>query len=193
MASKELWHYFFEPVEDDKKANIIKLLTNAGVKSYKYNTEQFYYDDVCVPGMVFFNKPNSKLYDFLREVSQQGVRRVLSVGVEAELSSKEIWSLLQCGVEDAFSLCSSSDFGNEIAARLEHWEDIDEIIESQLIEQNLIGKSPIWIKTLRQIVHIARFTDASILITGESGTGKELMARLVHSLDKMRGKNSLGV
>jgi transcriptional regulator with GAF, ATPase, and Fis domain len=191
MATRDLWHYFFEPVEDDKKAKIIKLLSDAGVNSCQYNSDQFYNNDACLSGIVFFNEPNSNLYSFLKEVSQQGLCRVLAVAVDTALSSKEIWSLLQCGAEDAFSLCHFSDFGDEIAARLKHWEQIDEIIESPLVEQNLIGKSPVWIKTLRQVVHIARFTDASILITGESGTGKELMARLIHSLDKVRGKNSL--
>ncbi len=194
MASKELWHYFFEPVEEDKKAKIIKLLSNAGVKSSQYNSDRFYSNEVgLLPGIVFFNQPNSRLYNFLKEVSQQGMRRVLTVAVDAELSSNDIWSLLECGAEDAFSLCRLPDFGDEIATRLEHWERVDEIIESSLVKQNLIGKSPVWIKILRQVVHIARFTDASILITGESGTGKELMARLIHALDKTRGKNSLVV
>lgn len=193
MASKELWHYFIEPVADHQKAPIIKLLTNAGVKSLQYDCDQFYCRDASQPGIVFFKRVDSQLYDFLKEISQQRLCRVLCVAVEAELSSQEIWRLLECGAEDAFALGHSSDFGEEIAARLRHWEKIDAIIESPLVAQNLIGKSPAWIKALRQIVHIARFTDASILITGESGTGKELMARLIHTLDQTRGKNSLVV
>lgn len=193
MASVELWHYFFEPVEEDKKADTIRLLTNAGLKTVRYNFDQFYNNNDCQPGIVFFSQPNSALYDFLKEISRQALRRILSVGIGTELSSKEIWNLLQCGVEDAFWLGHFSDFGGEIAARLRHWEQIDEIIESPLVGQNLIGKSLVWIKTLRKIVHIARFTDASVLVTGESGTGKELTARLIHALDKERGKNSLVV
>jgi transcriptional regulator with GAF, ATPase, and Fis domain len=193
MASKELWHYFFESVEDDKKTNIIKLLSVAGVNSSQYNSDLFYNNDGCLPGIVFFNRPNSKLYNFLKEISQQGLCRVLAVALDRELSSTDIWSLLECGAEDAFALSHFSNFGAEIAARLAHWEQVDEIVESPLVTQNLVGKSPVWIKTLRQVVHIARFTDASILITGESGTGKELLARLIHALDKKRGKNSLVV
>lgn len=193
MTSKELWHYFFEPVEEDKKSDAIRILINAGVKTVRYNFDQVYNNNVCQSGIVFFNQPNTDLYDLLKELSRQGLRRILSVGIGAELSNKEIWKLLQCGVEDAFWLGSFSDFGREIAARLRHWEQVDEIIESPLVGQNLIGKSLVWIKTLRKIVHIARFTDASVLITGESGTGKELTARLIHALDKERGKNSLVV
>lgn len=193
MASKELWHYFFEPVEADKKAQITGLLANAGVTAREYNFEQFYDNNACLSGIVFFKNANLQVQNFLKQASRQGLRRVLAVGIDSSLSSKEIWNLLQCGAEDVFALADLSNFGAEITARLEHWKQVDEIIESPLVEQNLIGKSPVWIKTLRQIVHIARFTDASILITGESGTGKELMARLIHALDRTRGKNSLVV
>ena len=46
---------------------------------------------------------------------------------------------------------------------------------------------------MRQVVEVACFTDASILITGESGTGKELVARLVHTLDPRANKKDLVV
>jgi len=46
---------------------------------------------------------------------------------------------------------------------------------------------------LRQVVEVARFTDAAILICGESGTGKELVARLIHTLDARPGKRDLVV
>ena len=193
MAARELWHYFFDPVEDDKRTEVLNLLSEAGVQTGAPNYERLYGGDVCLPGIIFFNQPGQRLYDFLKEVSRQGIRRVLAVALHRELSSPEIWNLLECGAEDAFALGSLPDFGDQVATRLAHWAEIDEIIESPLIEQNLIGKSAVWIKTLRQIVHIARFTDASVLITGESGTGKELTARLIHALDKTRARSSLVV
>jgi transcriptional regulator with GAF, ATPase, and Fis domain len=51
----------------------------------------------------------------------------------------------------------------------------------------------VWKSVLHQVVEIARFTDASVLITGESGTGKELMARLIHTLDPQPNKRDLVV
>jgi sigma54-dependent transcription regulator len=61
------------------------------------------------------------------------------------------------------------------------------------VQGSLVGRSPAWISVLRQIVEVASFTDASVLITGESGTGKELIARLIHTLDARPEKRDLVV
>ena len=81
----------------------------------------------------------------------------------------------------------------EIAARFERWQKVDEVVASPVVGENLVGNNPGWISVLRQIVEVAIFTDASVLITGESGTGKELVARLIHSLDAQRQKRDLVV
>jgi transcriptional regulator with GAF, ATPase, and Fis domain len=68
---------------------------------------------------------------------------------------------------------------------------VDAIVTSPVVRDNLVGKSPAWISLLRQIVEVATFTTAPILITGESGTGKELAARLIHALDQRPHKGEL--
>ncbi|MFZ4986205.1 MAG: sigma 54-interacting transcriptional regulator [Blastocatellia bacterium] len=65
------------------------------------------------------------------------------------------------------------------------------MIDSPLVSKNLIGRSRVWKRLLRQVVEVARFSDAPILITGESGTGKELVARLVHSLQLRKSRSDL--
>jgi len=193
MAFEESWHHFYGRIEVFKQAEVIKLLLNAGVKTSRYNSDNFYKNDACAFGIVFFDRTDSQLHNFLQEVSQKGLHRIISVSVETKPSSKEIWDLVQCGAADVLSLNRSTNIGSEIAVRFNRWKSVDKIIESPLVEKNLIGKSSVWIKTLRQVVEVAQFTDASILITGESGTGKELIARLTHTLDEKRGKNNLVV
>src|SRR6185437_12132203 len=67
------------------------------------------------------------------------------------------------------------------------------IIASPEIQRQLVGQSPEWMAMLQRVIEAACFTQAPILITGESGTGKELIARLIHSLDRRRGKRDLVV
>ena len=50
----------------------------------------------------------------------------------------------------------------------------------------LVGKSPGFIKSIKQIHRVAPF-DAPVLITGETGTGKEIVARAIHYQGSRRG------
>src|SRR5262249_114270 len=70
-----------------------------------------------------------------------------------------------------------------IAARFQRWQGVEDIVNSELVKGSLVGRSRAWVSMLRQVVEVARYTDASVLISGESGTGKELIARLIHTLD----------
>jgi transcriptional regulator with GAF, ATPase, and Fis domain len=86
-----------------------------------------------------------------------------------------------------------ADLARAVALRLERWEQVDRVVNSAVVRDHLVGQGPAWLSLMRQIVEVARFTDASILITGESGTGKELVARLVHTLDPRPDKKDLVV
>jgi len=57
--------------------------------------------------------------------------------------------------------------------------------ESPLVEQlrgTLLGESPVWIATLKQVAKVIPHADTRILLIGESGTGKELLAQAIHRL-----------
>jgi DNA-binding NtrC family response regulator len=43
-----------------------------------------------------------------------------------------------------------------------------------------VGKSPAFVRTLRDLRRAQQFASTSVVITGESGTGKELIARALH-------------
>jgi transcriptional regulator with GAF, ATPase, and Fis domain len=145
-------------------------------------------------GIIFFDEITPQLFDLLREVSRCGLERVLAVPLRcSSLKVASVWELLKAGASDVFAWDHSPEPARDVAARFERWKRVDEIIESPLVKENLAGRSPVWVRALRQIVEVARFTDASLLITGESGTGKELIARLIHTLDVRPGKRSLVV
>jgi transcriptional regulator with GAF, ATPase, and Fis domain len=96
---------------------------------------------------------------------------------------RDLLRLLYAGASDVLAWPGACDCASLLAAKLERWQQIDEQLQTPYIRERLVGRSLAWIRALRQIVELAQFADAPVLITGESGTGKELAARLIHALD----------
>jgi transcriptional regulator with GAF, ATPase, and Fis domain len=145
-------------------------------------------------GMIFFDEVNQSLYDFIGEASRSSSSHILAIATDHSVLVEETyWRLLQAGAADVFAWNHSVEPSREIAARFKRWEEVDALMGSPLVQNNIVGQSPAWTNLLRQIVEVARYTDVSILITGESGTGKELMARLIHTLDARPNKRNLVV
>lgn len=145
-------------------------------------------------GLLFFNEITQPLFKLVGEVSRHGLDRVFAIALShSALRSSSAWRLCQAGASDVFAWDCLADPGGEIKARLDRWVAVDQVINSPLVQNNLIGKSPTWVSVLRQIVEVAQFTNASFLITGETGTGKELVARLIHTLDSRAEKRDLVV
>ena len=182
----EIWHCFLGP---KSQASILESLKQAGLHSYDYQSL-----GRRGPGIVFFDVASVQLLDLLRETSWRGVERVLAIQLSAtSIEPAVIWSLLGAGAADVFAWNRCHNPAQEIAARFERWEKVDQIVRSPLVNDNLAGQSAAWIRALRQIVEVATFTDSSVLLTGESGTGKELFAQLVHTLDTRVDKKNLVV
>jgi transcriptional regulator with GAF, ATPase, and Fis domain len=184
-----VWCRFFNGETLLSKSIVRQALGKAGLA-----LQDFDHDTAGGAGLLFFNEVTQALCNLLREVSHHGLERVLAIAVShSVLSSNNAWRLCQAGASDVLAWDRLADPGSEIKARLERWDAIDRVVNSPLVQNNLVGKSPVWISILRQIVEVAQFTDASVLITGETGTGKELVARLIHTLDSRAGKRDLVV
>jgi transcriptional regulator with GAF, ATPase, and Fis domain len=144
-------------------------------------------------GVVLFERADAAALTLVRELSAEGCRRVVAVGLAEEaLAGSAPWDLLAAGAADA--LCwSGASTARELLARFVRWREVDELLASPLVRENLLGEDPAWVATLRALVEVACFSGASVLITGESGTGKELVARLIHALDRRAPKGELVV
>ncbi len=189
MSAIEIWHHFLGQGETVSQDVILAALAQAGVSTHQF-------DPVAAkgPGVLFFDRISSPLCEFLCEVSRGGLERVLAVATSrAALAEGGAWVLLQHGAADAFAWEHSDNPAQEIAARFERWEIVDQLVHSPLVCNNLVGHSSAWIRALRQVVDVARFTGDSMLITGESGTGKELVARLIHTLNPKPDRRDLVV
>jgi len=130
--------------------------------------------------------------DQVKSCSELGRRRVLGVTAgAAPLRAHETLSLLHAGCTEVLAWDGSERSVGRARALLERWHAVEQVLESPLVAQNLVGSSPAWLKVLRESIEVARFTSASVLILGESGTGKELLARLIHALDARPTKGQL--
>lgn len=146
------------------------------------------------PGVIFFDAVSAELCDLVEAVSHGGGERVIAIGSEPEaLGDGASWRVIGAGASDVIAWGDSRRCAEHVAARLERWHHVDELLLLAVARHGLVGESPPWLSVLRQVIEVARFTDAPVLITGESGTGKELVARLIHVLDPRPHKSELVV
>jgi transcriptional regulator with GAF, ATPase, and Fis domain len=169
------------------KDRIVESLAQTGI-----HANQGHVDAPTVNGLIFFSEVTPQLCKFLSEISQSGRHRILAVSLSpAVFGADAVWHLLRAGACDVITLMPSVDTAAAITARITRWDDVDRIVASALVRNNIVGQSPALIKALRSIVAGGRFTDDTILLLGESGTGKELAARLIHTLDPVRKDRDL--
>ena len=122
-------------------------------------------------GLVLFDRVDVQLCEALDHDSQHGLDRVLAVATSsAALADGAAWRLLEAGAADVFAWDAMPDPAATVAARFERYAKVEELLESPTVRDELAGKSPAWLSVLRQVVEVAAFSDASVLITGESGT-----------------------
>jgi DNA-binding NtrC family response regulator len=142
------------------------------------------------PGIVVFDEVTTPLCEAVRAASRSGRERVIALSASPEpWHGRDPWALLEAGASDVVGWDPrAGPPGEELAARLGRWEEVDRLLASATVRDQLVGESLAWRSVLRRIVEVARFTDAPVLVTGESGTGKELVARLIHELDIRRRK-----
>ncbi len=135
---------------------------------------------------------DSNLADALELVRAHSVlarERVLVVTLGARLDRNATVQLIAAGAADV--LARGEQMIASVVARLERWQAIDRLLAAEA--GALVGTSPAWQRVLRQVVEVAHFTDAPILITGETGTGKELVSRMIHALDARKAKRDFVV
>jgi len=144
----------------------------------------------CGPGVIFSSEVTLEICEQLRELSRNGQIQVLACCCAA-IPGDAAWRLMEAGASDVLVCTECSVVVHEITARLQRWEVVDRMVNSHAVQDVLVGESQALKAILRQVVEVAHFTDASVLILGESGTGKELVANLIHALATRRDKGDL--
>ena len=176
MARSSLWFQSFTH-QRTHLVNIIDALDKADI-----NLRALHLNDVPDGAGVLFLDSFSRL-DEVREVIDACLpyteHKLIAVSV-TPLPASFTWALLQSGVTEVFSWFDVAKPVQIIASRLDYWQVLEKSVAD--LQQTLVGKSKLWLDTLRQIVDMA-LSDCPILITGESGTGKELVAQEIHTID----------
>jgi transcriptional regulator with GAF, ATPase, and Fis domain len=146
------------------------------------------------PVLVVCDTIGPSLERHVAALSQQGLVRVLVV-VTDDIGDDDraVWRLLDAGASDIVAWDAHGTAAPSIAARLERWREVDDVVDGPGVRESLVGRGTAWQILLRQIVEVGRFTDAAVLLTGESGTGKELIAHLIHDLDSRPDKGDFVV
>ena len=144
-------------------------------------------------GILVFDHVDQQLLDTISESSLVGRRPLLALAAgDCTLETAMAWDVLRAGATDVWTWRTCTDaVVEQLIARFERLLAIERILNSGLIRKNLIGRSIVWMRFLRQVIEVAQFTTSSILLVGESGTGKELVARLIHTLDSRKDKRDL--
>jgi transcriptional regulator with GAF, ATPase, and Fis domain len=150
--------------------------------------------DPRIPSVVVFETASDEAVALVRDQRVHAHDRVLVVAHGGHALGRDaVFQLMAAGAADVLAHGTAGPGIDRVAARLERWAAIDELVASDLVARTLVGNSPGWNRLLRQIVEVARFTGAPVLITGETGTGKELVSRLVHQLDARTTKRDFVV
>ncbi len=142
--------------------------------------------------LVFFRELGEDTLAAVSELSRFGLVRLVACAV-GRMPSQAPWRLLRAGASDVVEWAEDGSTAPQLRARIERWAAVDATLASPVVRKNLVGQSRAWVLALRDIVDLAKFSDAPALILGESGTGKELAARLIHTLDQRPDKKDLVV
>jgi transcriptional regulator with GAF, ATPase, and Fis domain len=143
-------------------------------------------------GLVVFSQYDAVLLDSLHTASRGAT--ILAIAVAApHLDSVELWALLRAGATDVLVWPQLPNDAGQVSARLARLQAVQRLADASRVRNMLVGNSPVWRSLVRQIVEVAAFTRASVLINGESGTGKELIARLIHELSPHREEHEMVV
>jgi transcriptional regulator with GAF, ATPase, and Fis domain len=175
-----IWRPMLVHSVEERRAALVRALSAEGIELIS-DTDVA---DDSAPILLLLGEACSQSFDAVQRLSCGGSRRlVVALAPEIGEEAANGWELMSLGASEVLPWQTLLARPGTLRARLQRWQAIDQILASPLIRENLVGSSPAWITLLRNVVEVARYTTAPVLLLGESGTGKELLARLIHTLD----------
>jgi len=190
MKTETIW--FYTPSPDQGAASlassILAALRGAGMQlKISHDPTQAW-----GAGLILLEEVSEQSYPLVAHASDNGNRRLLLLLAEdCHPNGEHIWQLLQAGASDILIWQEGLHLSEQVTARFQRWQEIDQALASPLVRHNLIGQSRKWKLALQQVIEAASYTQEPVLLAGATGTGKELAARLIHTLDPQRKQHNL--
>lgn len=116
---------------------------------------------------------------------------ILTIKDKAVQESWDTWRFLESGFADVITWNCEEEIIRYLESKHERTKIINDILESPLVVDNLVGGSIVWKQFVSDIIEATLFSSTPILLIGKSGTGKELISRLIHTLDRRPNKKKL--
>jgi transcriptional regulator with GAF, ATPase, and Fis domain len=175
-----IWRPLLAHSVEERRAALVRTLSAEGIELISDADDA----NGSVPILLLLGEIGAQSLDAVQRLSCAGSRRlVVALAPEIGEEAANGWELMSLGASEVLPWKALLARPGTLGARLQRWQAIDQIIASPLVRENLVGSSPAWITLLRNVVEVACYTTAPVLLLGESGTGKELLARLIHTLD----------
>jgi transcriptional regulator with GAF, ATPase, and Fis domain len=178
------WIHFCSTVPARVRESVVAVLQRSGLSPSSMPAEPEGY------GLLVLNAVDEQVLGTLRAASRSAVVLVLVVA-PCRVVPPEPWALLQAGAADMLMWSPLPDSADQVSARFDRLKAVRGLSDSPRVGNALVGGSTAWRSLRRQVVELAVYGQAPLLITGESGTGKELVARLIHDLDPRDDKREL--
>ncbi len=167
------------PIAVSRRAAILALLQNESLVVDEISSDATLSGGFCV---ALVEQADDATFDRIAWLASRATVLVLAVGGK-QTDARTIWRALGAGARDIICWPELPVSARDIACRLERWQTVRELVDSDVVRSRVAGRSMAWRSMLHDVVDVARHTQASVMITGETGTGKEQVARLIHELD----------
>jgi transcriptional regulator with GAF, ATPase, and Fis domain len=171
------WLKCYEPIDRAPLEHAVRVLAACGIDS-----SQTTYAESGL-GLVLICEVSDELVGWLQQATHRATILALALRRDG-LTVEQTWRLMNAGAADVIVWRSVPSSADDIAARIDRVHQVGALMHSPALRRQIVGDSASWRNTVRDIVEVAAFTDAFVLLEGESGTGKELLAQLVHNLDR---------